>query len=117
MQTMKERLEEARKRKGAISLKVEYLKFEKPGDAVLGEFVSKTLIEGKEFDGLYCQYVFNTDAGPVKCHMGGAFDQEYAEMLKPGTLYLIEFTGTDDIGHNRVIKRYNVLEVPPVSDR
>jgi len=117
MESMKERLEKARKAGRTENLAVHFIKLDKPGTKILGEFVSNTLVNGREFDGQYYQYIFATDDGPVKCHFGGAFDQEYADMLVCGQLYEIEYTGSDDIGNGRTIKRYNVEAILPASDR
>ena len=112
-----ERLAEARKNKAVRDLGITFIKFDKPGVEVLGVYVSKTLIDSKQFPSTYYQYIFLTDDGPVKFHMGGAADTEYAELFEPGDLYRIKFLKDEDLDNTRRIKRYEVEHVPTMTDR
>lgn len=116
-ESLKDRFKAAQKSGGAKDLGIQFIRFDKEGVEVLGLYLSKAIVEGGKFKGQYFQYIFSTDDGPVKCHMGGAFDSEYAEMLEKGELYFIRFDGSETIDENKVMKRYTVKHIPQTLDR
>ena len=76
MQSYKAMYEQAVKDKAVKQLTPEYMEWKKPDQNVIGAFISKGVVESSGGGGQYYQYVFETDKGHVKFHMGRATDND-----------------------------------------
>lgn len=94
----------------------EYREFVKKGDMVIGAFISKSLVRSGFGGEPYYQYVFATDEGNVKFHMGRPADIEVGEVFTQGMVYAIEYLGQVDIGSSRKVNKFNVQEFAPITD-
>lgn len=88
----------------------------KPGDTLIGAFISKGEVSSSAGGGTYYQYVFETDEGNVKFHLGRASDTDVGEVLQPGVIYAITFQGKEEISGGRRVNKFNVEELGPVTD-
>ncbi len=113
MKSYKQMYEQAVKDKAVKQLTPEYLEFKKPGDQVIGAFVSKAVVESSGGGGEYFQYVFETDQGRVKFHMGRATDSDVGKKLTEGMIYSITFEGKEEISAGRRVNKFNVEEIGP----
>ena len=116
MKTFAEQAAEARKNKSARTLTPRYFEFKAKGDEVCGVFISKAEIASSTGEGNYNQYLFETDDGNVKFHLGHAADTEVAAVFKPGIVYAIVFEGKVDIGKGRRVNKFDIVEVGPVGE-
>ena len=88
----------------------EFFKWGKPGQVILGVYKGNHEVQSRETSGSYFQYIFDTDEGPVKCHMGSNYDAEQGSLLVIGNLYEITYKGKEDIGGNRSVNRFETLD-------
>lgn len=116
MKTYAEMAAEAKKNKTGRSLTPEYKAWEKKGDVLYGMFISKAEIESSTGQGTYYQYLFATDDGNVKFHLGHAADTEVAEVFTQGIVYSIEFLGKEDIGGGKRVNKFDITEIGPVGE-
>jgi len=106
------KLYEEAKKKGTLKQRTpEFIKFETPGQMVIGEFVSANTVKSSLNDGNYNQYIFQTDNGLVKFSLGAASDAELEAVLIQGCLYAIEFLGNEKISGGRSVNKFNVVEI------
>jgi hypothetical protein len=105
-------LYETAKKKGTLKQRTpEFIKFEEPGQTVIGEFVSANTVKSSLNDGNYNQYIFQTDDGLVKFSLGAASDAELEAVLIQGCIYGIEFLGNEKISGGRSVNKFNVVEI------
>lgn len=116
MKTYQEMAAEAKKAKTGRSLTPEYLEWKTKGQEMVGVFISKAEIISSTGTGTYNQYLFQTDEGNVKFHLGHAADTEVAEVFKPGVIYSITFQGKEDIGGGKRVNKFDIVEVGPVTE-
>ena len=82
-----------------------FVLWEKPGQTLIGRFMAAHQVPGKNEGTFYNQYVFFTDAGLIKCHLGGQADNEFGQFFRPGDVYMITFDGQEKLkGGNHVNK-------------
>lgn len=103
--------EAAGKNRKTTKINPTYVEFKKEGRMVLGEFVSTSTIIGSE-DKEYLQYLFLTDAGPVKFHCGAVFDGEVMPLMEPGQVYEVIFEGQEEIKGGRRVNKFTVNHIP-----
>ena len=111
MQTYKQMYEKAQKDKSLKQLTPVYQEWKKPNDQIVGAFISKGEVESSAGGGRYYQYVFQTDDGNVKFHMGHAADNDIGAVLTPGVIYAITFLGKEEISGGRRVNKFNVEEL------
>ncbi len=116
MQTYKEMYDKAKKEKSLKQLTPEYKEWKEPDDMVIGAFISKGTVESSAGGGQYFQYVFETDEGNVKFHMGRASDNDIGAVLVPGVIYAITYQGKEEISGGRRVNKFMVEELGPVAD-
>lgn len=116
MSTYKQMYDKAVKDKTVEQLTPEYMEWNKPDDQVIGMFVSRGVVESSGGGGQYYQYVFETDDGRVKFHMGRATDNDVGSSLTPGVVYCITFLGKEEISGGRRVNKFNVEEIGPSGD-
>jgi len=115
MNTYKQMYEEAVKDKAVKQLTPEYKKWGKVGEKVIGAFISKGAVESTVNEGSYFQYVFETDQGNVKFHMGKATDNDVGATLVPGIIYCITYLGKEEISSTRRVNKFMVEEIGPMA--
>ncbi len=102
---------EAVKSKQLTELTAIYKKWEKKGDAIIGAFVGKTEVTSGLSGKTYFQYLFDTDDGMVKFHLGKGGDSEIGQVISPGCVYRIEFLGKEQIKGGRSVNTYKCVEI------
>lgn len=116
MQTYKEMYLKAVKEKSLKQLTPVYHEWKEPDDQIVGAFISKGTVESSAGGGQYYQYVFETDDGNVKFHMGRASDNDIGAVLVPGVIYAITYLGKEEISGGRRVNKFDVSELGPVAD-
>ena len=116
MKSYKQMYEDAKKSKDVKQLTPVYQEWKAKGDIIVGVFVSKGTVQSSSGGEPYYQYVFETDEGNVKFHLGRAADTDVGVVLKPGVIYAIEYLGKDDISGGRRVNKFNVEEIGPTGD-
>lgn len=116
MSTYKQMYEKALKDKSLKQLTPVYQEWKKPNDMVIGAFISKGMVESSAGGGQYYQYVFETDTGNVKFHMGRASDNDVGAVLTPGVIYAVTYLGKEEISGGRRVNKFNVEELGPHGD-
>ena len=111
MQTYKEMYEKAQKEHSLKQLTPVYQEWKKPNDRIIGSFISMGEVESSGGGGRYFQYVFATDDGNVKFHMGRAADNDVGASLTPGVIYAITYLGKEEISGGRRVNKFNVEEL------
>lgn len=106
----------AQKKGTAKNITPEFIPWEKKGQTVLGQFISKNLVKSREDDKTYGQYLFKTDIGLAKFSMGGAADNEYAETMIPGNVYHITFEGQEKLSGKKKVNKFTVLDLGLLPD-
>lgn len=116
MGTFRDLAQKAEKGKTAERLTPTFKTFDKAGDEIIGAYVSHAVV-GSEGEGKpYNQYLFETDEGLVKFHMGSAADTEYAAQFQKGSVYLVRFQGKESIKGGRTVNKFDVYLVGHVTD-
>jgi hypothetical protein len=108
----KEKAATARSQNAALNIEPVFVKIESEGQEIVGRYLSRIEVKGKEKMGNVFYYTFETDTGAVKTRFGQAFDNTMGAMLKAGTIYAITYKGKKDIGHNQTVRQYETLEIP-----
>ena len=116
MLTYKEMYNKAVKDKTARVLTPVYLLWEKPDQQMVGVFISKGEVSSSTGEGTYYQYVFETDDGNVKFHMGTNADNDVGASFVPGVLYSVTYLGKEEISKTRRVNKFNVEEIGPMAD-
>ena len=116
MLTYKEMYEKAVKAKTARQLTPEYLEWKTPKQQMVGAFISRGQVTSSTGTGTYFQYVFETDDGNVKFHLGSNADNDVGAAFVPGVIYSITYLGQEEISTTRRVNKYNVEEIGPVAD-
>jgi len=88
-----------------------FVKFEKVDDFKIGRFIDTIEIESVKTGGRYMQYIFDTNAGRIKFHMGANADKEIGSVMKKGCVYFIQFKGKEEIGNNQSVNKWKALLV------
>ena len=109
--TYKEQLEEAQKVGGTELLSPEYFAFEKKGDSIIGMLKGFSEVQGSIGEGMYNQYLFDTDGGLIKCAFGAATDREAASQMAVNEVYHIVFQGKVKIKGNRSINKFKIVHI------
>ena len=100
----------------AKSVAPEFFKWGKPGQTIIGVYKGHHEVQSREMTGSYFQYIFDTDKGPVKCHMGSNYDAEQGSLLVTSNLYEVTYKGKEDIGGNRSVNRFDTIDLGPIPE-
>lgn len=104
---------EAASRKGATEeIGVTYRPWEKEGQELVGVYVTANEVPGQFQGQFYNQYLFETDDGMVKFHLGAAADRDLGPLFVPGEIYYIRYDGEQPIGGGKRVNRFHVEHVP-----
>jgi len=79
---------------------------------ICGRFLSSCTVNSSVSDGTYNQYLFESDAGLVKFHLGSACDHEAGAVMSIGKIYHIEFLGKEKLDNTRSVNKYHIEEIP-----
>ena len=109
--TMKQQYDQAKERGELKSLVPTYVEFKKKGDTVLGRLRGISTVTSSSTKQDYNQYLVDTDKGLVKFALGNATDNEVCPSLVKGSLYSFEFIKKEDLGGNRSVNKWNIVEV------
>lgn len=104
--TYKEQFADAEKAKHIRSLSPVWVKFEKPGDVVLGVLLGTSEVTSGLGSGTYLQYLMQTDEGLIKFSLGAATDRELSAVLKNGMLVRITYVEQVKIKGGRRVNRF-----------
>ena len=113
MLSYKEMYDKAVKGKTARQLTPVYLEWKKPEQQMIGAFISRGEVSSSTGGGSYFQYVFETDKGNVKFHMGTNADNDVGAVFVPGVIYSIIYMGKEEISTTRRVNKFIVEEIGP----
>ena len=102
-----EEYEKAKKQKETKDLTPEYLTWDKKGDTIVGRYKGRSLVSGK-LGSEYHQYIFDTDAGLVKFHLGAASDADVGAALEKGFCYAVTYLGQIKLEGGRRVNKFSV---------
>ena len=102
---------ESKKENNLTELTAFYKKWEKKGDNVIGAFVGKTEVQSGISGNTYNQYLFDTDDGLTKFHLGKGGDSEIGQVMVKGCIYRIEFDGQEKIKGGRSVNTFECVEI------
>lgn len=119
MVSYKDQLKAAKTNKTVETIDVAFIQFKDKGAKVLGRFLKRTEVESTRENQTYMQYLFDTDEGKVKFHLGRVADGEAGSLMRTGCVYEIVFQGQESIGGNRRVNLFNISHIaletdPPV---
>lgn len=106
--TYQEQYDRAEKEKKTENITPTFIKFEKAGMFIIGQFVDTMEVESLQTGGKYEQYIFDTDTGRIKFHMGANADKEIGALMKKGAVYFVRFDGKEDISKNQTVNKWTV---------
>jgi len=96
----------------AESIAPDFVQWEKKGQQIAGAYVAKSLVDSGNREGKpYNQYLFDTDSGRVKFHLGSVGDSEIGAQFLEGEVYVVEYQGKEEIGRSRSVNRFNCYHV------
>ena len=90
-----------------------FMEFKKDGDNIVGKFVAVSSVQSGISDGTYNQYLFETDEGLIKFHLGAATDKEVLPNMVVGKIYSIAYRGKERIQGGRSVNKWKVVEIDP----
>lgn len=88
-----------------------YLSFDESRKVICGRFLNKAPVQSSVSSGTYNQYLFDTDEGLVKFHLGSATDNEAGAVMKLGKVYHIEFLGKEELPGKKTVNKYHIEEI------
>ena len=107
-------MKKAAEKAGALKdLTPTFFEFSKKGDGFAGKLRSVSTVQSGLGKGEYCQYLFDTDEGLVKCAFGAATDKELSAFFEPGRVFSVEFLGKIKISGGRSVNKFKILEIDP----
>lgn len=111
METYAKQYADAKKANNLTELTAIYKKWEKKGDFIIGAYVGQNEVTSGLNAKLYNQYLFDTDQGLTKFHLGKGADLEIGKILAEGRVYHIEFTGQIKIKGGRNVNTFTCVEL------
>lgn len=112
----KKQFEAAKKAKVIDKINPAFIKFEKVDQTVIGAFLAKGPVSGKDEDSTYNQYLFSTDDGPVKFHLGSVADGEIGAQFVEGQIYAVIYKGKEKISTSREVNKFECYLVPEMPE-
>jgi len=116
MRTYKEYYEKAKKDKAIKPITATYRRFERVGDEIIGQYVSRAPVTSSLGGGEYHQYLFKTDKGLVKFALGSSNDNEIGAVMVPGQVYRIAYAGKEDLSSGRRVNKFIAEHIPVDAD-
>ncbi|GAI82088.1 unnamed protein product, partial [marine sediment metagenome] len=68
-------------------------------------------VESGISEGIYNQYLFDTDDGLIKCAFGGATDKEAGMLMEVDRVYSVEFAGKVKITGGRTVNKFHIERI------
>ena len=90
-----------------------YIEWETEGQKVIGMLKGKVSIKSNKNEGIYNQYMFDTDDGLIKFHLGMVTDGEAGSVMEVGGIYYIEYQGQIKIGGGKNVNKFHVERINP----
>ncbi len=111
MENYVELMKQAQKDGNIKELTALYKKWEKKGDKIVGAYIDKVSVTSSLNNQQYNQYLFQTDEGVIKFHLGKSGDSEIGAQFSEGCIYCIEFLGKEQISGGRSVNKYKCFEI------
>lgn len=107
----KDLYEKASKEGSIEEMSATYKEWKEEGEVIVGEFVATNKVASSLGAKEYNQYLFKTDDGLTKFHLGAITDSEVAPLLVRGRVYAIEYEGKRKISNSRQVNQFKVTRV------
>lgn len=88
-----------------------YREWTEEGQVIVGEFRNKVEIESSQNQGTYYQYMFETNEGLLKFHLGKATDGEAGCTFTPGGIYHIEYQGKLNLKGGKTVNKFHIERI------
>ena len=111
METYADAYKGASRKGGTQEIGVTYHKWEAIGSQIIGMYIGCNPVTGRFAGQEYMQYMFETDNGPIKFHLGAAADRDYGPLLVVGEIYFIRYDGQEAISGGNKVNRFHVEHV------
>ena len=111
MRSYQELYNTSKKAKTVKQLTPVYVKWDKPGQQIIGAFISYNPVQSRLGGTEYNQYIFETDEGLVKLALGRSADSEFTPQLVRGVVYAITYQGKEKISGGRQVNRFALEEI------
>jgi len=85
--------------------------FSAPGAGFCGRLKHIAEVSSGLSEGVYKQYLFETDDGLIKCAFGSSTDKEVEALLKISNVYIVEFQGKAKITGGRSVNKFKIQEI------
>jgi len=108
-----EMADKAFKKGSTENLTPTYVEWENEGQIVVGMLKGIVSIESSKNQGRYNQYMFDTDDGLIKFHLGMVTDGEAGSVMEIGGVYHIEYQGQLKIGGGKNVNKFHVERINP----
>jgi len=108
----REMCEKAMKNERSINITPTFVNLTADEPVICGRFLSSCTVQSSVSDGTYNQYLFETDEGLIKFHLGSACDNEAGAVMKIRKVYHIEFLGKEKLDNTRSVNKYHIEEIP-----
>lgn len=108
---LKEMKEIAEKAGALTDLTPTFFEFTEKGVGFVGRLKHISTVQSGLSEGVYNQYLFETDEGLIKCAFGAATDKEVAPMMKTSGVYIVEYLGKVKITGGRSVNKFKVQEI------
>lgn len=92
-----------------VDLVPQYFEFKQAGDRIVGKHITNHLVKEDGQTNNYRQYIFETDYGMVKFHMGSCADKEVGAKFELNQVYAILFQGKENIGGGKSVNKFKVM--------
>lgn len=109
--TYKDMLKAAEENKELVEITVEFKAFDKKGEKLLGRLIKVTEVESQIADQTYNQYLFETDDGLIKCHLGRVTDGEAGALMKVGKVYQVVYQGKEKLTGGRSVNKFDITQI------
>lgn len=88
-----------------------FIEFGQSGEKIIGRFIARHLVQSSSNDGEYNQYLFDSDLGLVKFHLGSATDKEAGNLFVENRVYAIEYLGKEKISNTRSVNKFKIEKI------
>lgn len=110
-----EAMYEAAEKEGSLeSLTPKFMEFKELGDKVIGAYKCTNEVQSSQNQGTYNQYIFDTDIGLVKFHLGKATDQEAGRLFQENEIYKIEYKGSQKLHGGKSVNKFDIQHIVSV---
>lgn len=88
-----------------------YVEWKTAGQVIVGEYRNKAEVDSTKNKGTYFQYMFQTDNGLIKFHLGKATDGEAGCTFEPGNIYHIEYQGQLKLQGGNTVNKFHIERI------